>query len=120
MRLHNLPAYAGTISVDHSSKSTEANLKIPIALAAIFLAVCYLPIAAAEDLRPEQDGLTTQTLRGWSPQPDYPTTRPDAYATQSLKNLPPDLDDPATQTLKALSPQQDDPTTQATPGKIPQ
>ena len=127
MRLHNLPAYAGTIGVDHSSKSTEANLKIPIALAAIFLAVYYLPIAAAEDLRPEQDGLTTQTLRSLSPQPDYPTTRPDDpanrpddYVTQSLKNLPPDLDDPATQTLKALSPQQDDPTTQATPGKIAQ
>jgi len=129
MRLHNLPAYAGTIGVDHSSKSTEANLKIPIALAAIFLAVCYIyiPIAAAEDLPPEQDGLTTQTLRGLSPQPDYPNNRsgdpanrPDDYVTQGLKNLPPDLDDPATQTLKALSPQQDDPTTQATPGKIPQ
>ena len=95
-------------------------MKIPIALAAIFLALLS-PDCAAEDLRPEPDGLTTQTLRGLSPQPAYPTTRPDDpanrpddYVTQSLKNLPPDLDDPATQTLKALSPQQDDPTTQAT------
>ena len=94
-------------------------MKIPIALAAIFLA-CYLPIAAAEDFRPEQDGLTIQTLRGLSPQPDDPATRPDDSVTQSLKNFSPDLDNPATQTLKALSPQLDDSTTQASPGKIPQ
>ena len=119
MRLPNFPAYADTIRVDHPSKSTETNLKIPIALAAIFLAVCYLP-AAAEDLSPQPDDLTPQTLRGLSPQPDDPATRPDNSVTQSLKNFSPDLVNPATQTLKALSPQLDDSTTQASPGKIPQ
>ena len=78
MRLHNLPAYAGTIGVDHSSKSErQGEFENTNSIdREIFLAVCYLPIAAARELRPEQDGLTTQTLRGLSPQPDYPTTRP--------------------------------------------
>jgi hypothetical protein len=100
-------------------------LKIPIALPAIFLAVCNHPSAEAQGLSPQPDDPTTQTLSILSPQSDgpinpldNPATRPDDPVTHGLKNLSPDLNNPTTQTLKALSPQLDDPITQATPGKI--
>jgi hypothetical protein len=96
-------------------------LKIPIAFGAVFLAVCYLPGAAAQGLSPQPDAPIV------SPGPDDSTTRPDDSATrpddpvitQTLKNMSPEPADPATQTLKSLSPELDDLSTQATSGKKP-
>jgi hypothetical protein len=71
----------------------ETNLKITLAAAAALFLFWHLASAAAASLHPELDDAATV-----------------------LKNLTPKSDDdPATQTLKSLSPELDNPNTQAIP-----